>query len=309
MVESLPISIAVHDSARHRRVLDGGLRLPGFTLRTIPLAAGEMYSRAFDEPGIDVAEMSIARYARLHSQGECQFVALPYYFAREFQHASFYALKDHPAKHPSQLAGMKIGLSEYDHTGHTWSRALLQDEFGVPPQAVHWIIARREATRPPIRHYFQAPEGVRIDYAPDDKFLSQMLLDGEIDAMINPGTPNCFKEHPDRVHRLIADHRQAERDYFERTGICPIQHVLGVRKALLAEHPWLGEALVAEFIAAVGASRSIWEPQGPSDRVPEVLLHGLGKDERNSLGTFLRHHAAQGLSGEPIPVEAFFTPS
>ena len=309
MTEPISLNIAVHNNKRHSRVLDGSFALPGCTVHPIPLANGEMYSRVFEQENIDVGEISIARYASMHSRGECKFLALPYYFAREFQHATFYGRVNGEVQHPSQLAGRVIGLSEYDHTGHTWARALLQDEFGVPPEAAQWVVARREATRPPIRHFFQPPANVKLTYAPDEKYLSQMLLDGEIDAMINPGIPDCFIEHPDKIRRLIDNHEKEERAYFERTGVCPVQHVLGVRKELLTKHPWLAESLVEAFKTAIGPSKTIWDPQGPNDRVPEVLLYGLGRDERSSLETFLRHHQSQGLSNRRMTIEEFFSPS
>jgi 4,5-dihydroxyphthalate decarboxylase len=302
------LHIAVHDNKHHRRVLDGSFAVDGCKVEPIPLAGGEMYSRVFEQPNIDVGEISIARYVSMHSTGTCKFLALPYYFAREFQHATFYVRSDFPARDPSEIAGCTIGLSEYDHTGHTWSRALLQDEYGVPPEAVKWIVARREETRPPIRHFFKPPAGVSITYAPPEKYLAKMLLDGEIDVMINPGEPSCFVEQPDRVRRLVQDHLAAERAYYTRTGICPIQHVLGVRKELIEAHPWLGPRLVSAFIDAVGAERAIFKPQSPNDDVPELLLHGTGPKERASLETFLRHHHTQGMSKQMLPFDEFFRP-
>ena len=309
MTAPVTISVAIHNNARHKRVLDGSFTVPGCIIRPVPLGNGEMYARVFEEEGIDVGEISIARYTTMHGKGECKFLALPYYFGRVFQHETFYGRVGGEVQHPSQLAGKTVGLSEYDHTGHTWARALLQDEFGVPPEAVRWVVARREASRPPIRHFFKPPANVELINAPPEKHLSQMLLDGEIDAMINPGTPDCFTEHPDKIRRLVSSHEKEERAYFERTGICPIQHVMGVRPQLLAEHPWLGAALIEAFEKSIGTKKKIWEPLGPDDVVPEVLMSGLGKDEQSSLNTFLRHHHSQGMSPKQMTLEQFFKAS
>ena len=143
----------------------------------------------------------------------------------------------------AQIRGCTVGLSEYDHTGHTWSRALLQDEYGVPPEAVRWVIARREATRPPIRHFFTPPPGVRLEYAPPEKYLSKMLLDGEIDVLINPNEPGVLHRaaRPRAPPRSpITAPRSAPTT--PAPASVPIQHVLGVRKELLQAHPVAGRA-------------------------------------------------------------------
>jgi 4,5-dihydroxyphthalate decarboxylase len=259
-----------------------------------------MYGRVFEEPGIDVGEVSIGRLVGMRIRNENEFVALPYYFGRKFPLSSLYVRQDF-AGGASDIAGLRVGLAEYDHTAHIWTRALLEDVFGLAPAAVRWVVARREATNKPITHRIEPPPEVFIDYAPPDKYLARMLLDGDIDVLINPRPPSCFDEAPDRVRRLVTDYEYVEQEYYRRTGNCPIQHVLGVRRELLRQDPAIAEVLVNLFRRTVGDTRTIWN--GADD---VVRLFGLGEAERASLTSFLGHFQKQGLSSRTLSLDEFF---
>lgn len=137
------------------------------------------------------------------------------------------------------------------------------------------------------------------------KPLSQMLLEGEIDVMINPNVPSCFTQTPGRVRRLFRDYQAAELADYRKTGICPILHVLGIRRDLVAQTPSLPQTLVTALENEVGALREIWLDNA-MENVPKVALSGLGDNERASLETLLRHHHSQGMSSERVTLERFF---
>jgi 4,5-dihydroxyphthalate decarboxylase len=306
MSAAVPLTIAALQSAAHAPLFNGSLDILGYRITPFPLSSGEMYSRVFDEPRIDVAEMSISRYVGLLADGKSRFVALPYYFGRKFQHSTLYARSTFRGG-PQDIRGLRIGMAEYDHTGHTWARALLEDEYGVGSSDVTWVIARREKTSAPLSHPFEAPPSVRVEYAAPEKFIAQMLLDGEIDVLVNPRPPSCFVEHPDKVRRLIENHGDVERRYFAKTGICPIMHVLGVRKELLDRHPDLAETLPETLKRSFGATRKIWSTDDEA-ATPSVRLFGLAAEERASLETFLRHYHKQGMSRRQMTLDEFFAP-
>ena len=82
------------------------------------------------------------------------------------------------------------------------------------------------------------------------KTLSKMLADGEIDALIGPPAPSCFHEnHPD-IARLFPDFIEKEKDYFRRTKIFPIMHLLAIHKNKVRELPWLPSSLFKAFETA-----------------------------------------------------------
>lgn len=302
---TLSLTLALHANDHHRKALSHTWDIPGGKITPVPLANGEMYSRVFDDTGLDVVEMSIARYARLCSEDRTRLVAAPYYFSRTFPHKYFYVRSDFAGDTPAAMRGMRVGLSEYDHTGHTWALVLMQDVYGVTPSDVQWIGARREVDKPALKQDFVPPAGVSLAYAKPGKTLSHMLLDGEIDVMINPNVPSCFTETPGRVRRLFPDHQTAELSDYRQTGICPILHVLGIRRDLVERNPGLPQILVTALEKNVGTARDIWPGDAAAD-VPKVALSGLGHNERASMDTFLRHHHSQGMSSKRLSLEQFF---
>ncbi len=299
------LTLALHANDHHRRALTRIWQIPEGQITPVALASGEMYSRVFDDVTLDVVEMSIARYARLCSIGQTRLVAAPYYFSRTFPHKYFYVRSDFKGESPASMRGLRVGLSEYDHTGHTWARVLMQDVYGVAPQDVTWISARREEDRPSLKQDFTPPPDVTLSYGRPDNTLSRMLLDGEIDVLINPNTPSCFSQSPDRVRRLFPDYRAAELVDYRKTGICPILHVLGIRRDLVERAPEIAAALIDALKEQVGAEREIC-PRGEMADVPTVALSGLAANERASLETFLRHHHSQGMSSETLTLQRFF---
>ena len=46
---------------------------------------------------------------------------------------------------------------------------------------------------------------------------------------------------------LFPDPVAAAKDYFKRTGIFPIMHLVGVRRSLAEKHPWLPGAVLKAF--------------------------------------------------------------
>src|SRR3546814_16528166 len=62
--------------------------------------------------------------------------------------------------------------------------------------------------------------------------------------------PRCFNEGVPMVKRLFPNYQAAEAEYFARTGIFPIMHVIGIRRDLVHAHPWLANSVYTAFIKA-----------------------------------------------------------
>ena len=65
-----------------------------------------------------------------------------------------------------------------------------------------------------------------------------MLEDGELQAIIGTGVPEAFGRNPDIV-RLYPDYRAAEIEYYKRTKIFPIMHLVVIRRDLHEKHPFI----------------------------------------------------------------------
>lgn len=319
----LQLSVAMGDYDRTRALLDGRVQIDGVDAVCMALSPEETFFRAFRGREFDISELSFSSYLVKASRGESPYVALPVFLSRAFRHTSIWVRKDRIAQ-PADLKGRRVGVPEYQLTANVWARALLQDDFGVAPSDIHWIRGGIDTPGRPEKIGLQLPPGVRLDDAPAGTTISELLDGGEIDAFIAPRPPGGAAQANPQVGWLFDDPTAAAKDYFARTGIFPIMHVVGVRQELVARHPWLpgavckafaqAKALALEALADTSATKvtlPFVEEQLKAARAtlgPDFWSYGVAANRR-TLEAFVRHHHAQGLSARPMAVDELFHPA
>ncbi len=319
----LQLSVAMGDYDRTRALLDGRVLIDGVDAVCMALSPEETFFRAFRGREFDVSELSFSSYLVKASRGESPYVALPVFLSRAFRHTSIWVRKDRIAQ-PADLKGHRVGVPEYQLTANVWARALLQDDFGVAPTDIHWIRGGIDTPGRPEKIGLQLPPGVRLDDAPAGSTISELLDRGEIDGFIAPRPPGGAAQANPQVGWLFDDPTAAAKDYFARTGIFPIMHVVGVRQELAARHPWLpgavtkafaqAKALAVEALADTSATKvtlPFVEEQLKAARAtlgPDFWSYGVAANRR-TLEAFVRHHHAQGLSARPMAVDELFHPA
>ena len=77
-----------------------------------------------------------------------------------------------------------------------------------------------------------------------------MLRDGELDALFTARGPSSFLRGEPHIKRLFPDIRATEMAYYKKTKLFPIMHLVGIRKSLVAQHPWLATSLYKAFLEA-----------------------------------------------------------
>jgi 4,5-dihydroxyphthalate decarboxylase len=319
----LQLSIAVRDYDRTRPLSDGLVQIDGVDPVYMALDPEEIFFRAFRRAEFDICELSLSSFTVKTGQGNCPYVGVPAFVSRAFRHTSIYVRTDR-IKQPADLKGKKIGVPEYQLTANVWARALLEDDHGVKPSDIHWIRGGLEEAGRPEKIAITLPKNVKLDNAPEGRSLSSMLEAGEIDAFIGPRVPSCFTRGAPHVGWLFADPVAAAKDYFKRTGIFPIMHLVGVRRELAEAHPWLPGAVYKAFERSKAiALEKLADTSSAKVTLPfveERLMEAralMGEDfwsygvapNRKTLETFLRHHHAQGLSSRLIKVEDIFHPA
>jgi 4,5-dihydroxyphthalate decarboxylase len=315
----LSLSVAMGDYDRTRALQDGSVRIDGVDPVFMLLSPEEAFFRAFRGAEFDVSELSLSSYVLKVAQGDCPYVAVPAFLSRAFRHTAIYVRRDR-IRQPSDLRGRRVGIPEYQLTANVWARALLQEDHGIAPSDVTWVRGGIETPGRPEKLKLQLPPGVRLEEAKSGATLSELLDRGEIDAFVGPRAPSCFGRNPE-VGWLYADPTAAAQEYFRRTGIFPIMHVLGLRKELAAQHPWLPVALYKAFDAAKAiALERLADPSAPKASLPFVdeqvaaAQQLMGRDywpygvaaNRATLETFLAQHYAQGLSQRKVAVDELF---
>jgi len=319
----LRLSVAMGDYDRTRALLDGRVQIDGVDPVFMTLNPEEMFFRAMRSQDFDISELSFSSYLVKHSRGDCPYIAVPVFLSRAFRHTSIYVRKDR-IKRPENLKGCRIGIPEYQLTAIVWARAILQDDFGIHPSDVTWVRGGIDTPGRPEKVKLQLPPDVRVEAAPDGRTISELLESGEIEGFIAPRPPSPHALRNKNVAWLFDDPTAEAKDYFARTGVFPIMHVVGIRKTLAEAHPWLPGAVFKAFNQSKAhALEQLSDTSATKVTMPfvEEMLKAaretLGEDywsygvqaNRRTLETFVRHHHGQGLSDRRVPVEEIFHPS
>jgi len=322
-MSKLQLSVAMGDYDRTRALLDGRVQIDGVDPVYMTLYPEEMFFRAMRQREFDICELSFSSYTVKTAQDDCPYVAVPVFLSRAFRHTSIYVRKDR-VRRPEDLKGRRVGLPEYQLTANVWARAILHDDFGVAPEDVTWVRGGIETPGRPEKIALKLPPGVRLENAPEGVTISELLDRGEIDGFVAPRPPAAQALANPNVGWLFDDPTAVAKDYYRRTGIFPIMHVVGVRKTLAEQHPWLPGAVLKAFTQAKAAAlEALADTSATKVTLPFVeeqlkaARDTLGEDywsygvarNRATLETFLRHHHAQGLSARRLSVEEVFHPA
>ncbi|MEJ2376508.1 MAG: ABC transporter substrate-binding protein [Pseudolabrys sp.] len=317
----LSLSVAVGPYDRTRALIDGSVQIDGVKPTCMTLSPEEIFFRAFRHAEFDICELSLSSFTVKTAQGACPYVGVPAFVSRAFRHTSIYVRTDR-IKKPEDLKGKKVGLPEYQLTANVWARALLEDDHGVKPSDIQWVRGGIEEAGRPEKISIKLPPGVTLEDAPAGKSISALLGEGAIDGFIAPRPPSLPTETP-HIGWLFPDPVAAAKDYYKRTGIFPIMHLVGVRRALAEQHPWLPRAVFKAFEQSKQAALALLSDTSATkvtlpfveERLSEARAL-MGEDfwsygvepNRKALGTFLHHHHRQGLSLREVKVEELFHP-
>ena len=322
-MSQLQISIAMGDYDRNRALFDGRVQIDGCDPVYMLLSPEEMFFRAMRSRDFDITELSFSSYLVKHAQGDCPYIAVPVFLSRAFRHTSIYVRKDR-IRTPQDLKGKRVGIPEYQLTAIVWARSILQDDYGIRPEDVTWVRGGIDTPGRPEKIKLNLPAGVHVEAAPEGTTISQLLDAGEIDGFIAPRPPSGAALQNPHVGWLFDDPTAVAKDYYRRTGIFPIMHVVGIRKEIAAAHPWLPGAVFKAFNASKAAALELLADTSATKVtlpfVEEQLKAAkdlLGEDfwsygvqaNRKTLQAFLKHHHAQGLSSRLVEVDELFHPS
>lgn len=322
-MSKLQLSVAMGDYDRTRALFDGRVLIDGVDPVYMALYPEEMFFRAMRNQDFDVCELSFSSYTVKTAQEDCPYVAVPVFLSRAFRHTAIYVRKDR-IQSPQDLKGRRVGLPEYQLSANVWARALLSDDHGVHPEDVTWVRGGIETPGRPEKIKLQLPPRIRLEDAPAGTTISDLLDAGEIDGFMAPRPPSAQALLNPNVGWLFDDPTAAAKDYYRRTGIFPIMHVVGIRKTLCAQHPWLPAAIFKAFSQAKEAALlALSDTSATKVTLPFVeeqlkaardtmgqdfWSYGVAKN-RATLEAFLRHHHAQGLSRRQLQVDELFHPS
>ncbi|KAA3630613.1 MAG: ABC transporter substrate-binding protein [Proteobacteria bacterium] len=323
-MSNLELSFAIGDYDRNRPLIDGRVGVDGVDPVFMTLSPEEIFFRAFRHQAFDVCEVSFGSYVVSIDKGDPHYIAIPAFLSRAFRHTAILIRTDKGIDKPEDLKGRRIGIAEYQLSANIWARAILEDEYGVMPSDIQWVRGGMERPGRPEKIKLSLPPDVSMEDAPEGRSLNSLLEAGEIDGFIGPSTLSCFDRGHPHVARLFQDSVAVASDYYRRTGIFPIMHLLGIRRHLADKHPWLPNALLKAFGAsknmalehlsdtsATKVTLPFVEEQLAAARAllgPDFWSYGVPAN-RVVLDAFLDHHHRQGLSSRKISIDELFHPS
>jgi 4,5-dihydroxyphthalate decarboxylase len=316
------LTLAINDYDHVRDLVSGRVAVEGVDLTCLRFEVEEIFFRFTHHREWHVSELSLAKFSSLRAASDESLVAIPVFPSRTFRHSALYVRADGPVDDPGALAGARIGVPEWTQTATVWVRGLLQHGYGVALEDVHWF---QGGTNEPGRTEgvsVELPPGVSVTPVPD-RSLNDMLVAGELDAVIAAHPPADFKRGSGNVVRLFGDYRSVEEDYHRETGVFPIMHVVAIRRDVHDTHPWVAMNLFTAFEEAKRRSLEraldLNAPRFPVPWGPAYAQHAaatFGPDfwpygiepNRVTLDAFLGYAHEQGVCARRLAPQDLFVP-
>jgi 4,5-dihydroxyphthalate decarboxylase len=318
----LHLTLAISHYDHVADLMLGRVPVDGIELNVLHLQVEEIFFRMFTYRDFDVAEVSMAKFSSLASQGDSPFVGIPVFPSRVPRHSSIYIRRDGSVRQPSDLAGKRVGIPEWAQTAAVYSRGLLQHQYGVDLASIEWVQAGVDQPGRQEKVKLNLPAGIRYRPAPT-KSLGGMLVSGEIDAALSAHPPLCFDEGHPNITRMFEDYLDLEQDYVKKTGIFPIMHTVAIRREIVERNPWVAMSLYKAFEES--KRRSVARALNPTTSalpIPwgyeiarrmqaisgdELLPYGI-EANRTTLDAFLQYGFEQGVMHRRMQPEDLFPP-
>lgn len=315
MAKKLELTLACGDYEIIRALKDGSIAPDGIELNVLTdMDSSSRHWRMLRNEEFDVCELSGSSYLMAKDRGQA-LSAIPVFLHRRFRHGFVFINTTKGIETPADLNGKRIGVKTYQATAILYLRGLLAEEYGVDLTTIEWVTELDEEIP------FTTPPGITLTRAPKGSDISDMLAEGEVDAVLHPDIIVPILNGDPRVGRLWNDYRTEEESYFKRTGIFPIMHATSIKDEILAEHPWVATNLAQAFERAkIAGYRRMSNPrivplawflnEWDAQRElmgPDPWEFGLTPSNRNNLEMLIRYSKEGGLISNLETVDDFYT--
>jgi 4,5-dihydroxyphthalate decarboxylase len=243
----LKLRLACWDYDRTRALIDGRVQPEGIDLEISVMRPREAFTRMLEREEFDIAEVSLASYARLKAEGDKRFVGIPVALSRMFRHSCIYVRADAGIAKPEDLRGRRVGAAQLDSTGVIFVKGMLAHDYGVTPDKVQWVVGGLET---PAHVNVPARGHGAIEMLGPQESLSAAFESGRIDGLISNHIPSLFLKGAPQIVRLFPAYKAAEQDYYKRTGLFPIMHMLAMRADLHRNEPQVAPLVYEAFCRA-----------------------------------------------------------
>jgi 4,5-dihydroxyphthalate decarboxylase len=319
----LKLTLACWDYDRTRPLIDGRVKPEGIDLDITILRPRQAFQRMLDHREFQVSELSLASYTALKGRGDCPFVAVPVALSKIFRHSCIYVRTGAGINTPEDLKGKRVGTSQWGSTGLVFMRGMLQHDYGVAAQDMHWFMGGLNTFVEPPLIALDLPKAIRLDFLSAGQTLEQMFAAGELDALLSLYIPKLFLAGAPSIARLFPRYKEEEQDYYRRTRIFPIMHTVVLREDVHRAHPWAARSIYRAFVAARDlAVDGLYDTDALRVALPWLIDHVeeawrvLGRDfwaygfepNRPTFEAIGRYVHEQGLSPRVVRADELFAP-
>jgi 4,5-dihydroxyphthalate decarboxylase len=272
----------------------------------------------------DVAEYSSSEFVQRFANKQCPFVAIPVFPSRAFRHGFIAVHKKAGITTPKDLEGKRVGVPLFTMTAAIYINGILQNEYGVDLRKVQWVQgamntggAHGSPTVLPLLKPFP------IEQNHSNKSMSDLLEERVVDATLGTSLPEAILSNPDIV-RLFPNYVEIEKEFYQRTKIYPIMHLVAIRKDVYEKHPFIATSLYDAFVKSKKiALEKMFNLRAlrymtpflmrDIDEIHEVFNgdpwpYGI-EPNRPTLEAFMKYLTDQSLIAAPVPVDDLFVPT
>jgi 4,5-dihydroxyphthalate decarboxylase len=244
--------------------------------------------------------------------------------SRAFRHGFIAVHKKAGINSPKDLEGKRIGVPLFTMTAAIYINGILQNEYGVDLRKVHWVQgamntggAHGSPTVLPLLKPFP------IEQNHSNKSMSDLLEERVVDATLGTSLPEAILTNPDIV-RLFPNYVEIEKEFYQRTKIYPIMHLVAIRKDVYEKHPFIATSLYDAFVKSKKiALEKMFNLRAlrymtpflmrDIDEIHEVFNgdpwpYGI-EPNRPTLEAFMKYLTDQSLIAAPVPVDDLFVPT
>lgn len=317
---ALTLSFACGRYDRTEPVMSGEVPVEGVDLVGLRLSPAETFWRLTQSGEFDVSEMSLSGFIMRVARGDDRYVGLPVFTSRVFRHSGIVVRREVPGA--EALPGARVAVPEYHMTAVLFMRGLLADEHGIAARDVTWVQAGQYTPGRVEREPLSLPAEVRLEVE-RERTVDQLLAAGDVQAALSPYPSRLLGG--DVIRPLYPQPEEVELDYYRRTGVYPIMHLVVLRRSVHDQHPWVATNLVKAFTAAknlcldrmagVGGHSPVALPfflhrlaQARAVFGDDLWPYGL-EPNRATLATACRYSHEQGLSGRLVDPAELFAPN
>jgi 4,5-dihydroxyphthalate decarboxylase len=319
----LSFACALYD--RMQPLYTGEVKPAGIDLNFMPIdVPRQIFDRMSGGQEFDVAEYSITEFVQRFANQSSPFVAIPVFPSRSFRHGFISIHRKSGIATPKDMEGKRVGVPLYAMTAAVFIRGLLQHEYGIDLARIHWVQGAINSAgshgKPTV---LPLVKPVPIEINNSGKSLSDLLEQRVVDAIIGTSLPQAIGHNPD-IARLFPNFVELEKDYYKRTGIYPIMHLIAIKKEIYERHPFVASSLYNAFAEA----KNIALKKMYSSRALRYMTPWLMRDideirdvfngepwpygvepNRKTLEALMTYLVDQSIIAAPIPVDDLFVPT